>query len=346
MAQYSAQDGNATAWHMMHLGSYAVSGAALVSTEFCAVNPAGRISTSDLGLWCDDNMRALEPIVDFFRRHSNALFGVQLAHCGRKGSVSKFWEGHKPLTADAGGWQLESVSAVPYPGRPAPCPLDRPALKRLLREYAAAAKRADRIGVDYLELHAAHGYLLHSFLSPLSNSRDDEYGGGLENRMRFPLEVFRAIRDAWPAHKPIGVRISATDWIDGGWTLDDSVVFATRLREADCDYITASSGGLLPEQKIEVYSGYQVPFAKRIREAAGIPTIAVGLITEPRHADEVIRSGGADLVALGRIMLYNPRWPWMAAAELACECQYPPQYARAHPSMRRRDFFSAAAAPR
>jgi 2,4-dienoyl-CoA reductase-like NADH-dependent reductase (Old Yellow Enzyme family) len=215
-------------------------------------------------------------------------------------------------------------------------------IEGLLASYAAAARRADRLGIELIEIHAAHGYLLHNFLSPLSNQRRDEYGAGAEGRMRFVLAVFEAIRDVWPEAKPLGVRISATDWVEGGWSVDDSVVLAQKLKALGCDYIAASSGGAVPEQKITLGPGYQVPFAERIRKEAGIPTIAVGLITEPRHAEEILAKGSADLVALGRGMLYNPRWPWHAAAELGEEAFYPPQYERSHPSMRRGDFFKVS----
>jgi NADPH2 dehydrogenase len=342
MAQYSAENGCAASWHLMHLGSLCISGAGLVIIEATSVERDGRLSPGDLGLWCDENEAALAPVVAFCRRHGAARIGLQLQHAGRKGSVTVAWEKQQEIPKDKGGWAIHSADAIPYPGRTMPIALDKAMIARLLASYAAAARRADHLGIDLLEIHSAHGYLLHNFLSPLSNRRQDEYGGDRERRMRFVLEVFEGIREAWPEHKPIGVRISATDWVEGGWTIDDSVVLARRLKALGCDYITASSGGATPEQKIALHPGYQVPFAERIRREAGIATIAVGLITQPRQAEEILASGRADLVAIGRGMLYDPRWPWHAAAELGEEAFYPPQYERSHPSMRRGDFLKPA----
>jgi 2,4-dienoyl-CoA reductase-like NADH-dependent reductase (Old Yellow Enzyme family) len=339
MAQYSAEDGCATQWHSMHLGNLAMSGAGLLILEATSVRREGRLSPGDLGLYNDKNEAALAPIIDFCRRQGGAKIGIQLQHAGRKGSVTLAWEGQREIPLASGGWATSSADSIPYPGRTtSPGKLSRADIKEMLADYATAAKRADRIGIDLIEIHAAHGYLLQNFLSPLSNQRDDEYGGDRNGRMRFVTEVFQTLRDAWPAHKPIGVRISATDWVDGGWTLDDSVALATRLKELGCDYVTASSGGAVPEQKISVGPGYQVPFAERIKRETGITTMAVGLITEPVQAEEILTSDKADLIALGRGMLYNPRWPWHAAAQLGDEAFYPPQYARSHPSMRRGDF--------
>ncbi len=342
MAQYSAEDGCATQWHLVHLGTLSVSGAGLLIIEATAVERDGRLSPGDLGLWCDDNEAALAPIIAFCRKNGAARIGLQLQHAGRKGSVGMPWQGQRQIPADQGGWPIHGPDTIAYPGRAEPIALDRAMIARLIASYADAARRADRLGIDLIEIHSAHGYLLHNFLSPLSNQRRDEYGGSLEGRMRFVLEVFSAVRAAWPERKPLGVRISATDWVEGGWSLDDSVVLAQRLKALGCDYIAASSGGAVPEQKIEVGPGYQVPFAARIRKEAGIATVAVGLITEPRQAEAILQADHADLVALGRGMLYNPRWPWHAAAELGEEAFYPPQYDRAHPSMRRGDFFKIA----
>jgi NADPH2 dehydrogenase len=339
MAQYSAEDGCATTWHLMHLGSMSVSGAGLLVIEATAVERNARLSPGDLGLWSDENEAALAPVVAFCRKHGAARIGLQLQHAGRKGSVTLAWEKQRQIPHDRGGWPIHSADAIAYPERALPIALDKPMIARLLQSYAAAARRADRLGIDLIEIHSAHGYLLHNFLSPLSNQRRDEYGGDRDGRMRFVLEVFEAVRDAWPEHKPLGVRISATDWVEGGWSIDDSVALAQRLKALGCDYVAASSGGAVPEQKIAVGPGYQVPFAERIRREAGIATMAVGLITEPRQAEAILVSGRADLVALGRGLLYNPRWPWHAAAELGQEAYYPPQYERAHPSMRRGDFF-------
>ena len=342
MAQYSAENGNATPWHLMHLGNLCVSGAGLVIIEATSVERDGRLSPGDLGLWCDENEAALAPILDFCRKHGAARIGLQLQHAGRKGSVTLAWEKQREIPIDDGGWAIHSADAIPYPGRSTPIALDKAMIARLLASYAAAARRADRLGIDLIEIHSAHGYLLHNFLSPLSNQRRDEYGGDRERRMRFVLEVFEAVRAAWPEHKPIGVRISATDWVEGGWSIEDSIVLAQRLKALGCDYVTASSGGAVPEQKIAVHPGYQVPLAERIRKEAGIATMAVGLITQPQQAEEILASGRADLVAIGRGMLYDPRWPWHAAAELGEEAFYPPQYERSHPSMRRGDFLKPA----
>lgn len=341
MAQYSAQDGVATDWHLMHMGTLAVSGAGLVIIEATSIGPDARVSPYCLGLWSDQHEEALGRIIGFCKQHGGARLGIQLMHSGRKGSVGAPWEGQHELSPACGGWRTLSPSAVPYPGRSAPQALTREQLQAVRERYVAAAERADDIGFDLLEIHNAHGYLLHSFLSPLSNVRTDEYGGSLDNRMRFPLEVFRSLRDAWPQHKPLGVRISATDWADGGWTLEDSVVFARELRAAGCDYITASSGGTTNEQEIPVGPGYQLPFAERIRSDASIPTMGVGLITQPEQAEAALARGQVDLVALGRAMMYQPRWTWQAAERLGADAYFPPQYARSHPSMRQRDFLKA-----
>jgi len=339
MGQYSADDeGRATDWHLVHLGHLAMSGAGLLFTEATAVEPAGRISRHDLGIWSDDHIQPLRRILDFCRKHGRTKMGMQLAHGGRKGSVTKAWEGQKPVSIEEGGWELWSASAIAHDGRHAPSALDKAGIKRVVNAFAAGAKRANQAGFDVIEIHAAHGYLIHSFLSPFGNQRTDEYGGSLEGRMRFLLEIFQAVREAWPADKPVGVRISATDWAEGGWSAEDSVILARRLGELGCDYITASSGGVTSEQKIEVFPGYQVPLAEKIRRESNIPTMAVGLITEPIHAEEILQSKQADLVALGRGMLFNPRWPWAAAVETGGSVFYPKQYERSHPSMRRGDF--------
>jgi NADPH2 dehydrogenase len=338
MAQYSAKEGSATDWHFMHLGSLSVSGAGLLIIEATSMERDARLSPGDLGLWSDENEAALRPIIEFCQKHGSARIGLQLQHAGRKGSVTLAWERQQDIPKEKGGWTVYSSDKIPYPGRLPPVPLDRERMAGLLKSYAQTARRADRLGIDLLEIHSAHGYLLHNFLSPLSNQRTDEYGGSLEGRIRFVLEVFKTVRDAWPAHKPLGIRISASDWVEGGWSIADSVVLARRLKDLGCDYVTASSGGAVPEQKITVRPGYQVPFADRIRNEAGIPTMAIGLITQPLQAEEILAAGQADLIAIGRGMLFNPRWPWSAAAELGEEATYPPQYERAHPSMRRGDF--------
>lgn len=343
MGQYSGDNGSATDWHLMHLGHLSVSGAGLLITEATAVNPQGRLSKTDLGLYSDENEEALGRAIAFCRRHGGAKLGIQLYHGGRKSSITTAWEGQKAIPIDQGGWVTYSASAIPYPGRNTPEALDEAGIKREIAAFAKAAERADRIGFDILEIHGAHGYLIHNFLSPFANKRTDGYGGSLQNRMRFAIEIYEAIRKVWPDHKPLGMRISATDWVEGGWTLDDSVELAKELRKRGCDYITASSGGSVPEQQLKVGPGYQVPFAERIRRESGIATMAVGLITEAKQAEAVIASGQADMVALGRGMLFNPRWPWHAAMELGEKVYYPPQYERSHPNMRAGDFLKPRA---
>ena len=339
MGQYSADtQGRATDWHLVHLGGLALSGAGLLFTEATAVEAEGRISPHDLGIWSDDQIEPMRRVVDFCRQHGRTKLGMQLYHAGRKGSVSVAWEGQKPMSAEQGGWTIWAPSALAHPDRSVPTALDKTGIKRVIAAFAAAACRADAVGFDILELHGAHGYLLHSFLSPFGNQRDDEYGGSRDGRMRMALEVFDAVRAVWPENKPIGMRLSATDWAEGGWTLDDSVVLASRLREHGCDYITASSGGVTAEQKLKIHPGYQVPFAERIRRESAIPTMAVGLITEPAQAEEILASEKADMVALARGMLFNPRWPWLAATELGGRAFYPKQYERSQPSMRGGDF--------
>jgi 2,4-dienoyl-CoA reductase-like NADH-dependent reductase (Old Yellow Enzyme family) len=332
MCQYSAENGCADDWHLMHLGQFSVSGAGLMMVEMTNVEAAGRITPACLGLYSDENESALARVVAFCRRHGSIGIGVQLAHAGRKASTLPPWQGRAALAPDEGGWQTVSASAIAA-GRQLPPPraLSCAEIAGLIEDFAVAARRAQRIGFDAIELHAAHGYLLHQFLSPLSNQRDDEYGGSFANRMRFPLQVYDAVRAVWPGDKPLGVRISAVDYLDGGWTLDDSVLFGQRLAERGCDWIDVSSGGIAEGEKIPVGPGYQVPFAEQIREKTGVATMAVGLITQARQAEAIISSGQADMVALARGMLYNPRWAWHAAAELGAEVAYPNQYLRCQP---------------
>jgi len=332
MCQYSAEDGKATAWHMIHLGHLALSGAGMLAIEATAVEPEGRITPGDLGLWDYATEAALVPVMAAIRQYSNMPVAIQLAHAGRKASSHLPWKGGEQISPAMGGWITSAPSPVPFKDdQTTPEALDEGGLLRVREAFAAAAKRADRLGIDAIEVHAAHGYLLHEFLSPLSNRRDDDYGGSLENRMRFPLQVFDAVRAAFPADKPVGVRVSASDWVEGGWDIDQTVVFAKALKERGVDWIDASSGGLSPLQRIPAGPNYQVPFAERIRAETGIPTMAVGLITEPRQAEDIIASGQADMVALARAMLYDARWPWHAAAELGAEVDAPPQYWRARP---------------
>jgi 2,4-dienoyl-CoA reductase-like NADH-dependent reductase (Old Yellow Enzyme family) len=333
MCQYSAEDGSATDWHMIHLGHLALSGAGLLFAEATAVSPEGRISAADLGLWSGDNESALGRVVAAIRRYAPSIaLGIQLAHAGRKASTDLPWAGGRFVLPEQGGWQTFAPSALPYaPGDAAPLALDAGGLDRVCGEFVAAAQRAERLGFDVIELHAAHGYLLHEFLSPLSNLRDDRYGGSLENRMRFPLEVFDAVRAVVREDIALGVRISATDWVDGGWDVAQSVVLANELQRRGCAFIDVSSGGLSPAQQIPIAPAYQLPFAAQIRAETGLPTIAVGLITEPQQAENIVAGGHADMVALARGMLYDPRWPWHAAAELGAQADAPKQYWAAPP---------------
>ena len=332
MCQYSALEGCAGAWHLLHLGSLALSGAGLLCLEATAVEAEGRISLGDLGLYDAATEAALVPVLAAIRAHSKVALGIQIAHAGRKASTPVPWQGGGQLAVADGGWVTSAPSAVPFKeGERAPAALDAAGLLRVRQAFVATAERALRLGFDAVELHAAHGYLLHQFLSPLSNLRSDQYGGSLENRLRFPLEVFDAVRAVLPGSKVLGVRVSATDWVEGGWDLPQTIELARRLKQRGVDYITASSGGLSPLQKIVLGPGYQVPFAEGIKQATGVATFAVGLITEPRQAEDIIASGKADAVALARGMLYDPRWPWHAAAELGATVHAPPQYLRAAP---------------
>ncbi|MBI4292971.1 MAG: NADH:flavin oxidoreductase/NADH oxidase [Betaproteobacteria bacterium] len=335
MCQYSSDNGSATDWHLMHLGSFSLGAAALVMTEMTNVNPVARISPRCAGLWCDDNEAALKRVIDFCRRYGVAKLGLQIAHAGRKGSTQTPAQGGKPLTPEQGGWRTEAPSAIPYaPDWPVPEALTRQRIKVLIGEWVAAVRRAERIGYDLIEIHGGHGYLVHQFLSPISNRRDDEYGGSLENRMRFALELFAAMRAVWPADKPMGIRVSATDWVDGGWTPEETVVLARELKRLGCDYMDVSSGGLDPHQKIPLSAGYQVPFGEKVRREAGIATMSVGLITEPKHAEEIVASGKADMIVIGRGAMWNPRWAWHAAEDLGEETAYAPSMIACHPKFR------------
>ena len=334
MCQYSAVEGCATAWHYAHLLSLASSGAALLCLEATAVTREGRITPGCLGLWDETCEAALAPILRLIRSTSPIRLALQLAHAGRKASSRVPWEGGRLLAPAQGGWQPEAPSPGAHAeGEPPPRELTLADLARLREAFAAAARRAARLDFDAIKLHMAHGYLLHQFLSPVANRRRDGYGGDLDARMRFPREVFDAVRAAFPADRPVGVRVSATDWLDRepAWTLEQTLRLARELRSRGCDWIDVSSGGISPRQRIVAAPGYQVPLAQAVREATGMATIAVGLITEPQQAEEIVASGRADLVALARAMLYDPRWPWHAAAALGGRVHGPPPYWRALP---------------
>lgn len=333
MCQYSAGDGNASAWHAMHLGQMAVSGAGLLVLEATAVESAGRITAGCLGLYHDANEAALGQVLATLRGFSPVKLAIQLAHAGRKASSREPWLGgmQVPMT-DPRGWQAFAPSALPHvEGEEPPLALDEAGLARVRAAFAQAARRCARLGFDGIEIHAAHGYLLHQFLSPLSNVRTDAYGGSLENRLRFPLEVFEAVRAAFPAERPVWVRLSATDWVEGGWDVAGTIAFGQALKARGCAALHVSSGGVSPKQQIRLGPGYQVGFAEAVRAAVGLPTIAVGLITEPEQAEAVLAEGRADAVALARAMLYDPRWPWHAAARLGARIKVPPQYWRSQP---------------
>lgn len=331
MCQYSAVEGNATDWHTIHYGNLSHSGAGLLIIEATAVLPEGRISFADLGLWSGENEAALKHMLDAVRKYSSMPIAIQLAHAGRKASCDQAWQGGKQLGMNESGWQTVAPSALPFsPSDRAPQALDDAGLQRVKQAWVAAAQCAQRIGLDAIEVHAAHGYLLHEFLSPLTNTRTDSYGGSLENRLRFPLAVYDAVREAVP-DMTVGIRISASDWVEGGWDVEQSVVFAQELKKRGCDFIHVSSGGLSPQQQITLGPNYQVAFAERIKRETGLPTIAVGMITEAEQAEAIITSGQADMVGVARGMLYNPRWPWHAAAKLDAQISAPPQYWRAPP---------------
>lgn len=334
MCQYSADGhGNATDWHLIHLGNLSQSGAALLMIEATAVTPEGRISPDDLGLWSDENEAALGRVLAGVRRYSDMPIGIQLAHAGRKASTRVPWEGGAQIGPnEAAGWQTEAPSAIAFEAHEnPPTELSSDDLVRLRDAFVAATVRADRLGIDAIQLHGAHGYLMHEFLSPLSNRREDEYGGSLENRMRFPLEVFDAVRAAFPAHKPVSMRVSATDWVNGGWDVESTIAFAQALEARGCAAIHVSSGGLHPDQKIPVGPSYQVPLARQVKEKVGIPIIAVGLITGYEQAEAIVGTGDADAVALARTILYDPRWPWHAAAALGARAKAAKQYLRCQP---------------
>jgi 2,4-dienoyl-CoA reductase-like NADH-dependent reductase (Old Yellow Enzyme family) len=333
MCQYSASDGTPGDWHLIHLGHLALSGAGLLIMEATAVSPEGRISPADLGLYSDANERGIARLLEAIRAHSPIRIGMQLGHAGRKASSRAPWEGGAQIRpSEPGGWQAVAPSPLPHlPQEVPPVALDLEGLAKIRGDFAAAAQRAGRLGLDGIEVHAAHGYLLHQFLSPLGNQRDDEYGGSLENRMRFPLEVFDAVREAFPPERPVWVRVSATDWVPDGWDIEGTVALSKALEARGCAAIHVSSGGVSPRQAITLGPGYQVPYASRVKQAVSVPAIAVGLITDPHQAEAIIAGGEADAVSLARAMLYDPRWPWHAAAALGAQVQAPHQYWRCQP---------------
>lgn len=340
MCQYSAEDGRMTDWHAIHLGQLAQSGAALMTIEASAVTPEGRISYGDVGLWDDATEEAMATVLETVRRWSDMPIAIQLAHAGRKASTHKPWDGGAQIApGEVNGWQTLSASDLPFEAHEnPPVALDEQGLADIRDAFAEAARRAARLGIDAVQIHAAHGYLLHQFLSPLSNTRTDEYGGSLENRLRFPLEVFDAVRAAFPAEKPVTVRLSGTDWVEGGWDIEQSVAFSQALEARGAAAIHVSSGGLSSAQQIPVGPSYQVPLARRVKEAVSIPVVAVGLITEPEQAEAIVATGEADMVALARTVLYDPRWPWHAAAALGAQVKVAPQFLRSQPR-RYKDLF-------
>ncbi|MEK6210176.1 MAG: NADH:flavin oxidoreductase/NADH oxidase [Pseudomonadota bacterium] len=334
MCQYMSVDGSASDWHLMHLGQFAMGAGGLLITEATHVSAVGRITHRCLGLYSDENETTIKRAVDFCRKYGVAKLGIQLAHAGRKGSAHTPFEGGKPLAPDENPWTTVAPSALPYgPGWHVPQALTKDGLREVKQQFVDAVKRAARIGFDLAELHAAHGYLLHEFLSPISNQRDDDYGGSLENRMRFPLEVFDAVRAVWPKERPLGARVSATDWIDGGWKPEETVVFAKAMKAHGCDFFDVSSGALDPRQQIPMAPGYNVPFAEKVRKETGIAVMSVGMISRPRQAEDIIAGGKADLVVIARAMMDDPRWAWHAARELGAETPYAPNYVRCSPAV-------------
>lgn len=332
MCQYSATDGTAGEWHFVHYGSRAVGGAALMIIEATSVTPEGRISPGDLGLWDDKHIEPLARIARFSQEHG-CVAALQLAHAGRKGSTGLAWQRSGSLDASHGGWPIVAPSALPFDKDYAvPQALDEAGIRRIVDHFAAATERAREAGLQALEIHAAHGYLIHEFLSPLTNRRTDAYGGSFENRTRFAREVVSAVRAKWPERLPLLVRLSATDWVEGGWNVEETVELCRALRSMGIDLVDVSSGGQVPTAKIPVGPGFQTEFAARVRREADVPTAAVGLITSPAQADHIVRTGQADLVFLGREILRNPYWPMNAAQALGHTPSWPPQYLRAAPA--------------
>lgn len=333
MCQYMANDGVASDWHIAHLVTMGLSGASLVIVEATGVERIGRITHGCLGIYSDACEEGLARVLPAVRTYTRAKLGIQIGHAGRKASVHVPWKGGGPLATEDQAWETVGPSAIPFaPGWHTPKALDRAGLDRIRNAFVDAAKRALRLGFDVVELHGAHGYLLHQFFSPLSNKREDEYGGSLENRMRFPLEVAAAVRAVWPADRALGARISGNDWVEGGATVEDAVVLAGKLKALGLDYVCVSSGGGDPKAKIPVGPGYQVPLAREVKRRTGIATRAVGMIVDPKHANSIVADGDADLIAFARAVLDNPRWGWHAADVLGGTVKYAPSYERSHPA--------------
>jgi 2,4-dienoyl-CoA reductase-like NADH-dependent reductase (Old Yellow Enzyme family) len=335
MCQYNSTDGSANDWHLMHLGQFSLGCAGLVMTEMTDVNPVGRISLKCAGMYSDDNEKAMKRVIDFCKQYGVAKHGLQIGHAGRKGSTAPPAVGGKPLKPEEGAWETLGPSAIPYgEGWHVPKAMTSADIKSTLADYVSSVERAERVGYDLLEMHGGHGYLIHQFLSPLSNQRTDEYGGSLEKRMRFPLEVFEAMRKAWPKDKPLGIRVSAVDWVEGGTTIEDTIKFAGELKALGCDYMDVSSGQLDARQQIPFAKAYNVPFADAVKKATGLPTMSVGLITGAQEAEDIVGSGKADFIVIGRGAMWDPRWAWHAAEELGAETPYAPRTMPCHPKMR------------
>jgi 2,4-dienoyl-CoA reductase-like NADH-dependent reductase (Old Yellow Enzyme family) len=331
MCQYSSEDGFANDWHLVHLGSRAVGGAGLVMVEATAVSPEGRITPADLGIWKDEHIEQLKRIASFINKHG-AVAGIQLAHAGRKASKKEPWKNNELVSKENGGWQTVAPSAIPFDdGYDNPKELSIEEIKKVTDDFSTAVKRASQAGFSVVEIHAAHGYLLHEFLSPFSNKRSDEYGGSFENRIRILLEVVEAVKTGWSSHRPLFVRISASEWQEGGWTIDDSISLAKTLKDKGVDLIDCSSGGNIPHIRIPLTPGYQVPFAEAVRREAGIATAAVGLITTAQQAEDILINEQADMVFLARELLRDPYFALRAAKELGDDVKWPVQYERAKP---------------
>ncbi len=342
MCQYSAVDGCMTDWHLIHLGQLALSGAALLTIEASAVVPEGRISYADVGLYNDETEAAMARVLESVRRYSDMPIAIQLAHAGRKASTDLPWKGGGQIAPDhANGWQTQAPSPVAFgKDENPPHALTTDEIAGLVEAFAESARRAARLDLAAIQLHMAHGYLMHQFLSPLSNQRTDEYGGSLENRMRFPLAVFDAVRNAFPAERPVTVRVSGTDWVEGGWDVEQTIALIQALEQRGCAAAHISSGGLDPAQQIPVGPSYQVPLARAVKQAVNMPVVAVGLITDYDQAEAIVGTGDADMIAIARGVLYDPRWPWHAAAHLGARVQAAPQYLRSQPRQYK-DLFEA-----